>query len=155
MTPYGGSWFNLLQCLTTVEECAMEDLAFGGADNRVPLAQLTSTGDVYGVFNIQVFPAGDQDEEIKQTLTFSSNDAEVFGCTNPDAVGNEEGEGMYDPNATIDDFSCVLGCTVDLQLTEVTPPTCHGDADASFAVEATGLKAQTTSTWTALEASKA
>lgn len=139
-SPYGGSWFNLLQCLTTVEECAMEDLAFGGADNRVLLAQLTSTGDVYGVFNIQVFPAGDQDEEIKQTLTFSSNNTEVFGCTNPDAVGNEEGEGMYDPNATIDDFSCVLGCTVDLQLTEVTPPTCHGDADASFAVEATGAQ---------------
>ena len=41
--PIGGSWFNLLQCLSTLEECAMEDLAFGGADNRVLLAQLTST----------------------------------------------------------------------------------------------------------------
>ena len=139
-SPIGGSWFDLLQCVTTVEECAMEDLAFGGADNRVLLAQLTSTGDVYGVFNVQLFPSGNQDESINQTLTFSSNDAEVFGCTNPDAMGNEEGEGMYDPNATIDDFSCVEPCSLDLQLTEVTPPTCHGDADASIALEATGAQ---------------
>ena len=62
-SPIGGSWFDLLQCVTTVEECAMEDLAFGGADNRVLLAQLTSTGDVYGVFNVQLFPSGNQDEE--------------------------------------------------------------------------------------------
>ena len=138
--PIGGSWFNLLQCLTTLEECAMEDLAFGGADNRVLLAQLTSTGDVYGVFNMQVFPAGDQDEEIKQTLTFSSNDADVFGCTNPAATGNGEGEGIYDPAATIDDFSCVLPCTVDLSLANVTSPTCHGNADAGIAVEAMGAQ---------------
>ena len=138
--PIGGSWFNLLQCLSTLEECAMEDLAFGGADNRVLLAQLTSTGDVYGVFNMQVFPAGDQDEEIKQTLTFSSDDADLFGCTNPAATGNEEGEGVYDPAATIDDFSCVLPCTLDLSLANVTSPTCHGDADAGIAVEAMGAQ---------------
>ena len=138
--PIGGSWFNLLQCLTTLDECATEDLAFGGADNRVLLAQLTSTGDVYGVFNMQVFPAGDQDEEIKQTLTFSSNEADVFGCMNPAATGNEEGEGVYDPTATIDDFSCVLPCTVDLSLANVMSPTCHGNADAGIAVEAMGAQ---------------
>ncbi|MGB1943639.1 MAG: hypothetical protein ACPHSC_07085, partial [Flavobacteriales bacterium] len=138
--PIGGSWFNLLQCITDLETCANEDLAFGGADNRVLLAQLTSTGDVYGVFNMQVFPAGNQDEEIKQTLTFSSDAADVFGCTNPDATGNEEGEGMYDATATIDDFSCVLPCIVDLSVSNFTAPTCHGDADGSIAVEAMGAQ---------------
>ena len=138
--PIGGSWFNLLQCITDLETCAMEDLAFGGSDNRVLLAQLTSTGDVYGVFNMQVFPAGDQDAEMKQTLMFSSNASDVFGCTNPAATGNEEGEGTYDPAATIDDFSCVLPCAVDLSVTNVTSPSCHGDADAGIAVEAMGAQ---------------
>ena len=138
--PIGGSWFNLLQCTTDLETCANEDPAFGGADNRVLLAQLTSTGDVYGVFNMQVFPAGNQDEEIKQTLTFSSDASDVFGCTNPAATGNEEGEGMYDATATIDDFSCVLPCTVDLSVSNFTAPTCHGDADASIVVEAMGAQ---------------
>ena len=81
--PFGASWFNLLQCTSDLETCAAENLAFGGGDSRVLIAQLTSTGHVYGVFNFQVFPQGDQEAGIEQTLTFSSDDLDVFGCTNP------------------------------------------------------------------------
>ena len=59
--PFGASWFNLLQCTSDLETCAAENLAFGGGDSRVLIAQLTSTGHVHGVFNFQVFPQGDQE----------------------------------------------------------------------------------------------
>ena len=138
--PFGASWFNLLQCTTDLATCAAENLAFGGDDSRVLIAQLTSTGHVYGVFNFQVFPQGDQEAGIEQTLTFSSDDLDVFGCTNPAATGNDAGEGAYDPNATLDDFSCVLPCGLSLTLDNVMSPTCSGFEDAEIMVVAEGAQ---------------
>lgn len=136
----GGTWFNLLQCTTDTATCAAEDLAFGGEDTRVLIAQLTSTGSVHGVFNFQVFPQAVSDSTIYQTLTFSSDNSDVFGCNNPAAIGNEAGEGVYNPLATVYDFSCVLPCEVSLVLTNVMPPTCHDEDDALINVVAEGAQ---------------
>ena len=108
--PIGASWFNVFPCTQTetIEECSTNSLAFGGADNRVLLAQITATGDVYGIFNLQVFPGGvqaDQQQAIGQT--FSTNEDDVCGCTNPDATN-------YDMEANLDELSCILPCTVAL-----------------------------------------
>jgi hypothetical protein len=133
--PIGASWFNTFPCngAPDLAACADGVASFGGADNRVLLAQITATGDVYGLFNLQVFPAGVQSNLQYTGLTFSSNAADVFGCMNP-AADN------YDASATVDDLSCVLPCTAIMQLDNVETPTCNGDNDALIQVSATGTQ---------------
>ena len=134
--PIGASWFNLFPCSEgqTIEECAAASLAYGGEDNRVLIAQVTATGDVYGVFNFQVFPNGVQsNEELVHGLTFSTNPDDVFGCTNPDATN-------YDMMATQDDLSCTLPCAVTLNLINVNAPSCNGENDALIQVLASGAQ---------------
>lgn len=136
--PIGASWFNVYPCsgwaADTLADCADGNPAFGGADNRVLLAQITANGDIYGMFNLQVFPNGSQagaQSAIGQT--FSSDATDVFGCTNMAATN-------YDPSANIDDLSCVLPCTVELSLDNVTTPSCNGENDALIQVSATGVQ---------------
>ena len=133
--PIGASWFNVFPCTSqqTIEECAATNLAFGGDDNRVLIGQITATGEVYGIFNLQVFPNGVQSEQQQSTATFSTNADDVFGCTNPAATN-------YDVTATLDDLSCVLPCTVSLSLDNVTSPSCNGENDALIQVLASGAQ---------------
>ena len=113
--PIGASWFNVFPCAegADIAQCADGYPAFGGADSRVLIAQITATGDVYGIFNLQVFPNGIQSEQLQSSATFSTNEADIFGCTNTAATN-------YDPSATVDDLSCVLPCMVSLSLDNVT-----------------------------------
>ena len=133
--PIGASWFNVFPCTSqqTIEECAATSLAFGGEDNRVLIGQITATGEVYGIFNLQVFPNGVQSEQQQSTAMFSTNADDVFGCINPDATN-------YDMTATLDDLSCVLPCTVSLSLDNVTSPSCNGENDALIQVLASGAQ---------------
>jgi len=133
--PIGASWFNVFSCTSeqTIEECAATSLAFGGDDNRVLIGQITATGEVYGIFNLQVFPNGVQSEQQQSTATFSTNADDVFGCTNPAATN-------YDMTATLDDLSCVLPCTVSLSLDNLTTPSCNGENDALIQVLASGAQ---------------
>ena len=120
--PIGASWFNVFPCAAgaDIAECADGYLAFGGADSRVLLAQITATGDVYGIMNVQVFPGGVQgDQQQAAGFTFSTNEADIFGCTNEAATN-------YDASATLDDLSCILPCTVALDVDNVTSPSCNG-----------------------------
>ena len=133
--PIGASWFNVFPCTSqqTIEECAATSLAFGGAENRVLIGQVTATGDVYGIFNLQIFPNGVQSEQQQSTATFSTNADDVFGCTNPAATN-------FDVMATLDDLSCVLPCTVSLSVDNVTAPSCNGENDALIQVVASGAQ---------------
>ena len=133
--PIGASWFNVFPCTSqqTIEECAAASLAFGGDENRVLIGQITATGDVYGIFNLQIFPNGVQSEQQQATATFSTNADDVFGCTNPAATN-------YDMMATLDDLSCVLPCTVSLSVDNVTAPSCNGENDALIQVLASGAQ---------------
>ena len=47
----------------------------GGADQRVLVAQLTTDGDISGQFRTQVFPKGDQVNDVRADLTFVHNRA--------------------------------------------------------------------------------
>lgn len=133
--PIGASWFNVFPCTSqqTIEECAATSLAFGGDENRVLIGQITATGDVYGIFNLQIFPSGVQSDQQQATATFSTNADDVFGCTNPAATN-------YDMMATLDDLSCVLPCTVSLSVDNVTAPSCNGENDALIQVLASGAQ---------------
>ncbi|MDA0729502.1 MAG: T9SS type A sorting domain-containing protein [Bacteroidetes bacterium] len=133
--PFGASWFNVFPCVSAPDlaACAAGNPAFAGADLKVLLAQITATGDVYGLFNTQVFPGGVQINESQNGLTFSSDPTDVFGCTNPAATN-------YDAAANIDDLSCTLPCIVALQVDNVVSPSCNGDNDALIQVSVTGAQ---------------
>ena len=89
-------------------DCINDYPQFGGADNKVLLAQITTNGSFSGVFNLQVFNGGDQSlNEYVNGLGFSTDPNAIFGCMDP-AASN------YDPTATNDDYSCVLPCTLEL-----------------------------------------
>ena len=54
---------------------------FGGADNKVLLAQITTNGSFSGVFNLQVFNGGNQlQNEYVNGLGFSTDPNAIFGC---------------------------------------------------------------------------
>ena len=134
--PIGGSWFYPgFPCgVTPVVECANNYAAFGGADNKVLLAQITSDGDFNGVFNVQIFVGGQQLSTVNYNgFAFSSNSADIFGCTDPEATN-------YDSAATVDDFSCVLPCTLMIVVESVTSPTCNGDNDGGVVITSTGAQ---------------
>ncbi|MEE2838860.1 MAG: hypothetical protein VYD51_08450 [Bacteroidota bacterium] len=124
-----------------------------GPEQRVLLAQLTTDGHLSGSMRVQVFPQGDNENDLRLDVTFDTNvvcgctdenaanfiaDANtddgscVFGgCTDPDACN-------YDATVAVDDGSCILpdfdlhdcGCEGDLpDATGVCGGDCEADAD--------------------------
>jgi hypothetical protein len=103
-----------------------------GADNRVLLAQLTTDGILGGSFRTQVFPNGDQENDVRADIEFSmeSESSDSCGCTDISACN-------YDPSATDDDGSCegipAGECDCDgnqLDALGICGGDCTADADA-------------------------
>ena len=137
--PIGGSWFNTYPCVgEDLATCSEGVVGFAGADLKVLIGQITATGDVTGLFNVQVFVNGIQDDQQLATdMTFSTNPADVFGCTDSDATNFDATAG-----ATIDDGSCIFPCAVALDAASVviTPPTCAGENSGTIQAEAFGAQ---------------
>jgi len=134
--PIGGSWFFPgFPCGTTpIVDCADQYAAFGGADNQVLLAQITTDDSFTGVFNVQIFVNGLQGNTNNYMgVAFSSDMNDMFGCTDPNATN-------YDATATVDDLSCVLPCSLALVVDSATSPTCNGDNDGSLNITSTGAQ---------------
>jgi len=134
--PIGGSWFFPgFPCGTTpIVDCADQYAAFGGADNQVLLAQITTDDSFTGVFNVQIFVNGLQGNTNNYMgVAFSSDMNDTFGCTDPNATN-------YDATATVDDLSCVLPCSLALVVDSATSPTCNGDNDGSLNITSTGAQ---------------
>ena len=134
--PIGGAWFYPgFPCgITPVEECSSNFGAFGGDDNQILLAQITTDGSFTGVFNVQVFVGGDQDNSAYYTgVGFSTDPNDVFGCVDELATN-------YDELATVDDFSCTLPCSLALVVDSLYTPTCYGDNDGSLFISSTGAQ---------------
>ena len=134
--PIGGAWFYPgFPCgITPVEECSSNFGAFGGDDNQILLAQITTDGSFTGVFNVQVFVGGDQDNSAYYTgVGFSTDPNDIFGCVDELATN-------YDELATVDDFSCTLPCALALVVDSLNTPTCYGDNDGSLFISSTGAQ---------------
>jgi hypothetical protein len=133
--PIGGSLYNLLPCDVLVNaSCVNSYPQFGGADNKVLLAQITTNGNFCGVFNLQAFVNGDQSlNEYSNGVSFCSDPDAVPGCMDP-AASN------YNPLATNDDYSCVLPCTIELVVESIVSPTCNGDNDGALLITASGAQ---------------
>ena len=139
---FGASWFTTYACalqaqnLDDLAACADGKIGFAGDDLRVLLAQITTDGALTGIFNVQVFPNGDQTAvEYNTGLTFSSNVGAVFGCTDESATN-------YNNVATDDDGSCIYPCTLEFveESLTLTPPTCSGENDGAIQIQAAGAQ---------------
>jgi len=133
--PIGGSWYNTMPCDVTIDPTCVDSYPqFGGSDNKVLLAQITTDGNFCGVFNLQVFVNGNQSlNEYSNGIAFCSDPDAIPGCTDPVASN-------YNPDATNDDYSCVLPCTLELVVESVVSPTCNGDNDGGLVITATGAQ---------------
>ena len=85
--PFGASWFTTFPCAEPEDDpefdlatCADGKIGFAGDDLKVLLAQITTDGDLSGIFNIQVFPNGVQVNQQYPGFTFSSDVGSQFGC---------------------------------------------------------------------------
>ena len=134
--PIGGAWFYPgFPCgITPVNICSSNFSAFGGGDNKVLLAQITTDSSFTGVFNVQVFVGGDQENLIFHTgIGFSTDPNDVFGCTDVTATN-------FCSEATVDDFSCTLPCSLTLVVDSLYSPTCYGDNDGALFISSTGAQ---------------
>ena len=71
------------------------------------LAQLTTDGHLSGSMRVQVFPQGDNENDLRLDVTFDTN--VVCGCTDENAAN-------FNADANTDDGSCVLygGCMIQM-----------------------------------------
>ena len=88
----GGSWF---QTPPLTLDDSLTHPAFGGPEQRVLIAQITTPGRIYGQVQIQIFGEGENSNEFRSVLQIP-----FAGCNDPSAC-------TFDPNATLNDGSCV------------------------------------------------
>ncbi|MDG1261106.1 MAG: SprB repeat-containing protein, partial [Flavobacteriales bacterium] len=121
---FGGSWFTI-PGPTSVNGIA-------GPDSKVLVAQLTTSGEISGFLNLQVFVEGDsENEQLALQLPFSSNASAIFGCTDPLAEN-------YNPSATDDDGSCAFPCALTLDDVIITSPSCSNTNDGQISFITSG-----------------
>ena len=115
-----------------------------GDDNRILVAQLTTDGVISGSFRVQIFPSGDQVNDVRPDLTFEQQPLGAFACPiieegPADAVvscddipglpGEDEFTLSY-ANATAD----ALGCDGALQITLVSDDITEGDCIGNYTI---------------------
>ena len=125
-TPIGGTWFVLPD----------NPNSEAGSDLKVLLAQITTDGDICGVFNLQVFPnySGAGSEPVYGTYEFSTNPGCEPGCTDDTALN-------FNPSATYDNGLCLLPCDLSVTATATTLPTCANSTNGVITATATGAQA--------------
>ncbi|MGB1057137.1 MAG: hypothetical protein ACPGYM_09405, partial [Flavobacteriales bacterium] len=95
-TVVGGSWY----VLSTATNALPDD------NGRWLIAQITTTGELSGTLNYQVFPLGVGTDQIQVSIdfhgvgTFGGDNSVDCGCTDPEACN-------YDDGATDDDGTCL------------------------------------------------
>ena len=124
-TPVGGTWFVLPDNANSQ----------AGSDLKVLLAQITTDGEICGIFNLQTFPnySGPGSVDVEGSYEFSSTTGCVAGCTAPAALN-------YNMDATYDNGLCLFACNVELSISEMLP-TCSDTEDGSINATATGAQA--------------
>jgi len=123
-TPVGGTWFVLPDNANSQ----------AGSDLKVLLAQITTDGEICGIFNLQIFPnySGAGSDPVYGSFEFSSTTGCIAGCTAEEAVNFNEA-------ATYDNGLCLFACEVTIDAT--AEPGCPGGANGEINVTASGAQA--------------
>ena len=90
-SPSGTAWYQVF----TPDS---QNPGYAGEDLRVLVMQITTTGSISGQIYVQAFAEGDQSQEYRDLLSFDSNPG--GGCT-------DSTECYFDPEATVDDGTCL------------------------------------------------
>lgn len=124
-TPVGGTWFVLPD----------NPNSQAGADLKVLLGQITTDGEICGIFNLQIFPnyAGAGSDPVYGSYEFSSTTGCVAGCTDNTAIN-------YNAAATYDNGLCLFTCDLSVNATS-TAPSCSDSNNGEINVVATGAQA--------------
>lgn len=124
---FGGAWF----ILPNPGDQPVNGLP--DANNRVLIGQFTTDGDIVGYVNVTVYINGDNNNvNFEEGLAFTSIEGAVLGCTNPEATN-------FDPEATVNDGSCVLPCVLQSSV-NINNPLCSNGTTGSFQVVASGAQ---------------
>jgi hypothetical protein len=127
----GGSWFSVFGS-NDPDDPSYAPNGYAGVELKVLVAQVTTDGDVSGCLRVQVFVNGVQaDSDQSDCYFFSSVEGDVPGCTDETATN-------YDPDATVDDDSCLYPCAIAIDGADVTAPTCSYLSNGSIVVSSTG-----------------
>ena len=122
-TSFGGAWF----ALTT------DNNNSAGADLKVLIAQITTNGNICGIFNLQVFPnyQGTGSPYIEQLgLQFGTVVCGLPGCTDNTALN-------FNPAAGINNGLCLYECGISIDADEIAP-SCATSTDGSISFEGIG-----------------
>ena len=120
-----------------------------GDDNRILVAQLTTDGLISGSFRVQIFPQGDQVNDVRPDLTFEQQPLPAFACpvieqgpvdavvSCDDVPGIPSGDAfaVSYPNATASALGCEGGLTVSLISDEITDGDCAGNYQIARTLE--------------------
>jgi len=120
----GGAWY------ITFGETS--ENGFAGDDLKVLLGQFTTDGEFNGVLNIQVFEGGLQSNEVRiEGEAFSSDPNALFGCM-------DESASNFNPNANVDDCTCIYDCALNIDEINYGAPNCVINNDAQLEVSISG-----------------
>ena len=121
--------------------------AITGDDNRVLVAQLTTDGIVSGQFAAQIFPGGDQENDVRPQFTFQQRPVGAFACPTIDVAPEDETVScdteIYLPTgedfAVSYDFSAAdaIGCEGPLTVVDVVDVIDAGNCTGNYTVTRT------------------
>ena len=120
-----------------------------GDDNRILVAQLTTDGVISGSFRVQIFPQGDQVNDVRPDLTFEQQPLPAFACpiieqgpadavvSCDDVPGIPSGDAfeVSYANATAAALGCEGELSVSLISDEITEGDCAGNYQIARTVE--------------------
>ena len=121
---------------------------FPDADGRVLLAQLTTSGDIGGVVNVQYFPAGGEASTVTLSLDNPCDLGSTDDCTYPDAYEDCEGNCLNDTDADLicdeeDDcigtYDAIGQCNGDCTADADSDGICDDEDDCVGALDACGV----------------
>ena len=118
-----------------------------GDDNRVLVAQLTTDGMISGSFRVQIFPSGDQVNDVRPDLTFQQQPLGAFACPiieegPADAVAScDDVPGLPGANDFVVSYSnaeaSAFGCEGDLEVSLVSDQTTAGACPGEYTIART------------------
>ncbi len=123
-TLVGGSWYVLNTAANALP-----------TDGRWLIAQITSTGDLSGQINYQIFPLGEGQDQIQISSAFDTAAmVDVEGCTDAEACN-------YQEDATSDDGSCTYpaSANVDCDGNCLVAVDCAGECGGSAVADGCGV----------------
>ena len=115
-----------------------------GDDQRVLVAQLTTDGQISGSFRVQIFPEGDQVNDVRPDMTFQQQPLGAFACPTieqgpADAIAScDDVPGLPSADEFVLSYSnadaSAFGCDGDVQVSLVSDQITEGECAGNYSI---------------------